>query len=216
MMVHRDIEALQTRLQRVERQIRLVVSGWVVSMAVLLVFFVSVQHVVSRPATLEASLIQVVDRAGKPRIRLGVDPRVGPAVAISDAKGRNRVVLAVSPAGEPALVLRDEVGPRIFLHVQSTGLPEAHLFGENGKGGIALRLEGRGISGLLGVGEPNIVLTDSRGRKRVGLLLDPRGGDPMLGFSDAAGKLRILLSALSDGPVFTLQDAAGRALFQAP
>lgn len=67
---------------------RVVVAGWVFSVATFVLLGVAVQQAVSQPEVLRARRIEVVNAAGRAYIVLGVSPDVAPGLNILDAAER--------------------------------------------------------------------------------------------------------------------------------
>lgn len=132
-----EVEILRARLERLERRMRVVVAGWVLSAVVFVLLGVAVQQAVSQPEVLRARRIEVVDAAGRASIMLGVTPdgkvplllffdatgetrgllgmtlNGGLQLRFNDAAGRARIVLATSP-DRPEVVLTDATGRVLF------------------------------------------------------------------------------------------------------
>ncbi len=122
-----ELDFLRTRIERLERRMRMVVAGWVLSVAVVLLG-VAVQEAVSQPETLRARRIEVVDAAGRTRIGLGTLPDGSAALSLADAAGRVRIGLGTFPDGRPRLSLMDAAGrERIGLGTLPDGSPGLSL-----------------------------------------------------------------------------------------
>jgi hypothetical protein len=93
---------------------RVVVAGWVLSVAVFVLLGVAVQQAVSQPEVLRARRIEVVDTAGRLRIALGVASDGSPGLGFWDTTGRVRIALVVDPDGSPGLSLHDAAGRALF------------------------------------------------------------------------------------------------------
>lgn len=128
-----EFEILRERLERLERRMRVVVAGWVLSVAVFVLLGVTVQQAVSQPEVLRARRIDVVDAAGRIRIMLAVTPD-GSVLAFSDAAGRQPITLGVLSDGSSALGFADAAGrKRIMLGVLSEGSPGLGLLDAAGR-----------------------------------------------------------------------------------
>jgi hypothetical protein len=149
--MHEAGEAMEIRLGRIERRLRIVQVGWAMTGIVLVLLGIGARQVSSQPAIVRGRGVEVVDEAGRARIELGVRygiallrmadpagrPRVElavfpdgfPGLQFADADGRPRIRLGVGTAGEPELWLLDRLErPRIGLKVLSTGVPRIWLF----------------------------------------------------------------------------------------
>ncbi len=71
---------------------RMMVTGWVLSVVTLVLLGVAVQQAASQPQVLRARRIEVVDAAGKARVVLGVLP-TGVGLSVMDTAYRPRVAL---------------------------------------------------------------------------------------------------------------------------
>lgn len=119
-----EVEILRARVERLERRMRMVVAGWVVSVAVFVLLGVAVQQAVSQPEVLRARRMEVVDAAGRVRIALTVLPDGSAALALGDAAGQGRITFNVAPDGSAGLGFQDAAGrSRILLGVAPDGSP---------------------------------------------------------------------------------------------
>jgi hypothetical protein len=184
---------LEARIAKLEHRLRLVLVGWISTLALAVAFGLGVRQITAQPAVfhawhIQAEQLEIVDQEGRPRIRLAmfsheapalVVPDVLPGLRLYDSQGRKRAQLLLSVGGDPYLELYDPNG--------QTG---AHL------------------SMLLSI--PNLVLSDPRGRLRVSLGLGL--GNSALSFHDSAGRLRIQVGLLpgKNEPYFEFLDSRER------
>lgn len=155
-MERQEFEVLRTRVQRLERRMRVAVAGWVVSVVVVVLLGVAVQQAVSQTEVLRARRIEVVDAAGRRRIILEVLPDGTSGLSLWDAAGQARIALTVLPDGPPSVGLGDGVLSRILLTVLPDGTPGLSLRAAAGRTGISLS--------LLPDGSPLFSLQDAAGR----------------------------------------------------
>ena len=113
-MERQEFDFLRTRIERLERRMRMVVAGWVLSVAVVVLLGVAVQQAVSQPEVSRTRRIEVVDAAGRRRILLGIDPDGSPVLALWDTAGRPRILLSIRPDGAPGLSLWDAAERVLF------------------------------------------------------------------------------------------------------
>jgi hypothetical protein len=229
-MERQEWEAVEARLLRLERRVRLVGAGWIATVVVAALLGVGVQQATSQPQVLRVRGLGVVDTAGRERITLGVGSDGVPAVRFNDAAGRQRLRLAVLPDGSPGIRFYDAAGrERVELIVTSDGSPGIGLYDATGKAAVGLYMNSNGSPtiGLFDANRERVALTvnrglagidlrDAFGRPRITLVVLPIGW-PEIALSDAAERSRIELNLLQDrSPEIKLWDASGRALFTAP
>jgi hypothetical protein len=213
-MEYQDVEVLRSRLDRLERRMRFLVAGAVLSVGTFVLLGVAVRQAASQPEILRARRIEVVDAVGRTRIILAVFPEGpadpgGPRLVLGDAEGRARIILAVfpeGPVGGPRLFLSDvERRVRISLGVPSDG-PSFSLSDAEGRTRIGLDvLRERSFAGVI-VGGPSITLNDAERWPRISLRVHPDGSP------------HINLQVPSDGlsGLLRIFDDVGRVLFRAP
>lgn len=171
-----EFEILRARVERLERRMRVVVAGWVLSVAAFVFLGVTVQQAASQPETLRARRIEVMDAAGQPRIRLAVSvPDGSPQLTLLGAAGQGTVLLTVFRSG-PVLGLADAAGQtRILLGVFPSG---SGLLLKDAAG--RSRIELVDLDRLFGLS-----LKDAAEKERIGLYTLP-DGSPRLSLYDAA------------------------------
>jgi hypothetical protein len=188
---------------------------------------------------------------GQPVLSLGVGQE-GPSVLLRDSNLRPRAFLNVNQQS-PLFRLFDENGKaRVELGMREKGLPYLVLTEENERPCVALREEG-GASSIsfvdpqtkartaLGVTQeegPALMLFDTRGERRVSLLVDKGVGASLLlldknkiarvgalspdkgvtGFFvyDTGQRIRAALTIAEDRPLLRIVDEAGTVLFSKP
>lgn len=133
-MEHLEFAVLQARVERLERRMRVVVAGWVVSAVVFVLLGVAVQQAVSQSEVVRARRIEVVDEAGRTRALLAARPGDGaPALHFLDATGRLRIAL-VTVEGSTGLSLYDAEGrTRIVLAILPDAPPGLRLWDAAGR-----------------------------------------------------------------------------------
>lgn len=162
-----EMEAVLSRLQRVEHRLRVVSLGWLMSIIVFGVLAIGVQQAVSQqpgavpPALpvdiLKARALEIVDGAGNARIALNVTPEGIAEIALSESNGRGRMWLTVRPDGIPSMTLADSMGKgRIWMTAYPDRSSGLILSDPVGKGRIWL--------GASSDGSSNLLLLDSVGR----------------------------------------------------
>ncbi len=200
-----ESKALLARVERLERRMRVVVAGWVVSVAVFVLVGVAVQQAVSQPEILRVRRIEVVDDMRRTRIELngGSQPDERPGLRLIDPAGHKRIELTGEgrPDWSPWLTIADAKGEAIMELTQSS-----------------LRFWDRTRQRRIFLGVPDWSLTPEGVAKlgRIGLAVLQDGTSWLL-LGDASNQSRIGLVVTPDGtPGLTLRNATGRVLFRAP
>lgn len=153
------VEVLRERLERLEGRMRVVMTGWVLSVAVFVLLGVTAQQTASQPEVLRARRIEVVDAAGRQRIGLGVAADGISHLSLRDAGGQIRTMLGVAPDGSgSALGFHDAAG------------------------------EIRAVLGIAPDGMTWLTLRDAAGQMRLRLAVFP-DGSPRLTLHDAAERV---------------------------
>lgn len=156
-MERQEFEVLRARVETMERRMRMIVAGWVLSVAVLVVLGMAVQQVIAQPDVLRVRRIEVIDAARQPRITLDVTPDGSPELSLRDTVGRTRIMLNVFPDESSAVSLGDMVSrPRIALAVLPDGSPGISLVDATG--------QIRAILQAFPDGSPRLTLLDAAGR----------------------------------------------------
>jgi hypothetical protein len=200
-MEHQEFDILRARVERLERRMRVVVAGWVLSVAVFVLLGVAVQQAISQPEVLRARRIEVVDAAGRERIGLDVNPEGNARMQFLDVRGRTRMFLTTDG---PGIALFDEAGD-ILLAI-SLGFrgssPTIMLRDAAARGSSSIALSA-------GSGGPSLTFRDLSGRSRF-FLFTSNDGKSLLELSDSAERPRVGISLDSDGmPLVSLRDASG-------
>ncbi len=207
-MEHNELEVISARLEKVERRLRMILGGWVVSFVALVLLGGASQYATSQSTALRVRSLEVVDQQGLARIVLSVDrvpgdSEVRPGISgiwLLDARGRPLATLSSAPNGSSSLSFNDPRRPLQFGTVSLDGLILSDL---RGRGRIQLSSDG-------------LSLWDTGRRMRILLALH---ADESVGLTlfDPAGNLRTALDVDDDGnPGLTFFDGAGRRLFGAP
>lgn len=134
-MEREEFEALRRRLAQVERRMHLVVTGWVFSMAVMLVLGVAVRIAMSQPQVVSVRALNILDEAGRRRIAL--DAVAGePSIRIFDSSGTSIIALGGVPT--PGLFMTD-LAKRSYFLLDASGI----LFvGPPGQTGVKVDTQG--------------------------------------------------------------------------
>ncbi len=180
-MDQHEFTALRADLRTVERRLRAVVMGWLLSIVLFVILGLWVQQGISQPSVFRTRRVEIADEAGQARItldavgkrpslwlydtsgrkRLGlsvVNPGV-PVVWVQDPDERKRMELSVLPDGAGALVFSDAAGrTRMWLRVGSDGTPALSLSELLGRPRILLK--------VLDNGSPGVWLFDTTGHVR--------------------------------------------------
>ena len=171
-MDSRNSDGLQIRLQKVERCLRIIVAGWMLSVTMLVVLGAGVQHAISQPVTLRARAIQIVDAADRVRARLGVSDDGTPALYLFDSAGMPRAILTVSSDNKVGLLLGDAAGK---ANTQLTVSPkgDAQLLFQDAsatlRAGLSMFSNGLVALGFYGDGKSGVAVTVKDGMPNVNL-----------------------------------------------
>jgi hypothetical protein len=109
-MERAELDAISARLATVERRLRVVVTGWTITVAMVGVLGLLAPRAWSQAETVRARAVEIIDPAGTVRVALSVRGEGLAEVALSDAGGRGRLWLHVRPDGTPSVVLADNAG----------------------------------------------------------------------------------------------------------
>lgn len=185
-----DIRAMQARLARAERRLRITSLSWLVAVVVIAVLWIGAQQAQSQSSVLAARRIAVQDPNGRDRIVLSFDTNHRPAIWLRDEAGKDRLFIGFGRAdGRPLIGFNDDSGHlRLNMGFSSDrNTPQLVLLDENGKQ--------RGFFGFAASGSatPQLDLADERGTDRI-----------YLGWSTA------------EKPVVLITDEAGKTLWSAP
>jgi len=167
----REFDKLYTQMRIVERRLRLIVTGWILSLVAFLLIGLWVQAATSQPSILRARRLEITDDTGQARIAFDViqkrpsiwlrdesgKRRLGLAVAqygvpvlwLLDSEERKRIEISVLPDGAGALVLSDGPGrSRLWLNVTAEGTPALSLSEPLARPRILLKVLDDGTAGL--------------------------------------------------------------------
>ena len=168
-----EIHELTNRLQRVERRVFVMGAGWLLSVVLLVVFWIGTPHASSQTAAgpLKARSLSIVDEKDRSRLFLGISDQGNSGVWLYDANGKTRLHLGVDFGRAPEIWFADENGnerlhfgladaeARSKLGTPSASIPQAWLFFDPsgparlgfyaaGREGIALGGSSRGDQGI--------------------------------------------------------------------
>ena len=211
---------LEARIAKLERRLRLVLVGWIWTLALGVVLGLGARQITAQPTVFRAPYIQaekldIIDKVGRPRIRLATFPGGDPYLELYDPKGQTGAQFSMI-ASMPNLMLSDPSDPRGWK-VTLGQLPSPALSFQDSSGRLRIQL------GLLpGKNEPYFQILDSRGRVRV--LLDvsrlfpgEQHDSPRLVLYDSQGRPRAILTLFPDESAqLGILDSAGKTLFLAP
>jgi len=203
-MTDPDIQVLTQRLDRLERQNRLLRCGAFAALA--LVAAAVWIGAAAKGRTIEAERFVLRDAQGKVRAELLTDPVFGPRLRLSQANGRVRMELALKGTTGPYLSLRDANGNDRAQLDAFSGNPGLTLYDSNAKSRVQIDLSENGA--------PAIRYYDQDHKRRAALEETESGLDFTL--RDAEERERVILAAPASGPYLRLQDTEGRAVWSAP
>lgn len=200
--LHRAVAALEQDLRRWRRSSAVGLLGVVV---------VAVAVVALRTGTardiVEARAIVLLDDQGRRRGELLMEENGSASLGLYDETGIRKVRLALDADGMPRLTLAGPTQTRIWLAVNSEGVPEVVLHDQQGTKRIEMTLDRTGA--------PAVVLSDTSHSPRAVLGVDHQAAPALLMRGEGEG--RVSLSVLPDGsPVLGLQDREGNVRFRAP
>jgi hypothetical protein len=227
-----EAEGLERRVASLEHRNRLLV----ISMAILggaAVLAVLVGAAESKPPELRVSDLQLVDSAGKTRLRLALEPDGQPSLKFLNAAGNAQLTLALPNSGEPEIQLSHANGTeQLALRLTNGNLPWITF--NNSKGVTVADL------GLNSYDAPSLEMSSGDEQRHLDLRFDESGDFGFYAYSpdydtrvslgmDPDGKPTLALRDPSERPLatlavddkvghaqFTLQDAKGKTLFIAP
>ena len=215
------IETLARRLDRLERENRLLKRAGVVALAVIAAVVLMGQALPGKVAKLvEAERFLVRDTAGKPRATLGLLPDGSPSLNLIDKNGNIRMAVGLTPEDAPSLNLYDKAETtRAVLATLSDGSPALVLFNKAGE-----------TQALLASNFPmkmhpdetpirptsSLLLSDNVGNVRTSLIVSAKGVAG-LRIHDGRNKLRAVLTAGKDGSaILGFLDKKGKVIWSAP
>ena len=185
----------------------------------------------SVPKVIEAERFTVKDANGTPRASWGIGSTGALVLGFLDKSGKTRITLSVEPDGSPVLYLYGKDQTRRFLlHLNESDLPELALFNTQGKRRVGLVVDAKFRSA-------GLLVSDSEERKRASLFVGNDGmaamtlldknenpqvavGESKNGslftLNDSKGNTRIILGNLSQGPTLRLYDERGGVIGTIP
>lgn len=202
-----EVDELKNRLQRVERRVFVMGAGWLLSVVLLVVFWIGTPHASSQTSVGPAKVrsLAIVDQNDRTRLFLGVTDAGNGIFRLFDSRGEDRIQLGVTSSGTPAAWFSDAKGKtRMRLSVTYDRMPDIMFADENG-------------NELLHLG-----LADAEARSKVQpktpplwLVYDPTG-PARLGFY-AGGRERVALGGNAQGDQgIWVFDASGKPVWSAP
>ncbi len=134
-MSKQQTEMLVQRLDRLERETRLLKRTGVAALAAIAAVMLMGQALPSKVAKLvEAEKFLVRDAAGKPRATLGLLPDGSPSLNLIDKDGNIRMAVGMTPQDTPSLNLYDKtLTNRAVLATLPDGSPALVLFDKAGE-----------------------------------------------------------------------------------
>lgn len=149
---------IKRRCEQLERTLRISWGVWVISMVLIaLLLFSGLRQGTTQSEVLVTRQLVIVDKIGKPRIKMGVRPDGAAWIALYDTCGMRRLGIQLRPNGTPAVKLHDANGtPRAILSTISNGAPYFMFDHEDGTERINLMVKSDG--------RPWFYLLDARGR----------------------------------------------------
>lgn len=174
---------LGQRLERVERMNRRLMRGGLAAL-VLLVALGGIYAERPVPTVIKSHDFDVVDAAGKVRIRMNVGANGEPNIILANAESKPRIVMEVRANGEPGIILADaesKAGIKIGIDERNRFI---QLEDTNGKPSAAILVEPRE--------GPSIVIGASHGIPHAMISVGPKGG-PEIGLLDAQGTRAMML-----------------------
>ena len=140
------------------------------------------------------------DKAGKPRITIGVGADDAPRIDFWDPNGRIRAWMGLKEGTTPGLAMFDEDGPRFMLGLEGSSAFHG-LVGKDRTTRLAIASNDEHQTSLR--------LCDSSGTDRFVITI-PTEGDPTLEMFDKAGKRRTWIGTdAADNPAIMLFDTEG-------
>ncbi len=113
-----EIRDLHTRLDKAERNLRAFVIGWVLTVIFLGLVGTRVEQANSQLPSLRLRVVELVDTAGRPRLR-AFAPTDGTAnLTLMDVAGRPRILLQVAADGTPLIATYDASGHVLFTSLR--------------------------------------------------------------------------------------------------
>ncbi len=126
-----ELPALKARVYKLEWRLRCAFIGWAMSIAILALLGVLVQHVASQPSVLRARTLNIVDDKARVRIVLDTSSTFGePNIQLRDEAGKTRLwltIAGVTPSDAPVVQLLDEAGKIQFELAASESLTQLQM-----------------------------------------------------------------------------------------
>jgi hypothetical protein len=127
------VEALQTRVRKLERLMKLTTIAWVLAAILLIALTLTVREVTSYHV-LRGRGIEVVDGAGHQRIRMGMTKDGASVLRLYDGTEKERLGLFVDGSGAAGLVLFGAgEHQRASMTVLAAGMPQLRLNDPQGR-----------------------------------------------------------------------------------
>jgi len=127
------VEALQNRVRKLERLMKLTTIAWVLATILLTVLTLTVRQVTSF-RVLRGRGLEIVDAAGHQRMRMGMTQDGASVLRLYDGTAKERLGLFVDGSGAAGLVLFGAgEHQRASLTVLAAGTPELRLNDSKGQ-----------------------------------------------------------------------------------
>ena len=127
------VEALQNRVRKLERLMKLTTIAWVLATILLTVLTLTVRQVTSF-RVLRGRGLEIVDAAGHQRMRMGMTQDGASVLRIYDGTQKERLGLFVARSGATGIVLFGaQEQQRAALSVLPAGMPELRLHDTHGQ-----------------------------------------------------------------------------------
>lgn len=140
------LEIQQTKLQRSNKHLRMIMGGLVLLCGALLTMAETSSTV---PDTLEAQQFLLRDSSGKLRAAMGVTSDGAVGINLDDATGHTRLTIDLDASGDPGVDLYDPNGQRrVTIALGSTGEPGIGLYGPDGHLRTSLDVPKKDTAGL--------------------------------------------------------------------
>lgn len=176
-----EVQALQARLERLERRLALMTAAWILTVAPLILLGSWTPRAAAQPQVVRTTAVEIVDTSGRVRATLDAVNR-RPSLWMYGDDGRRRAGLLVGTGNAPEILLADAQGrPRISLRTGFERAAEIRITDSRGRPRIGVWI---GYDD-----QPGIWLLDELARPRIGMKV-LTGGVPRLWlFEESTGRL---------------------------
>jgi hypothetical protein len=132
-----EVQVLSDRVRSVERQLRVALAGWLLSVVALAIFWVGTPHASSQTdiqGTIRARGFNVYDASNRHRLGIGMSNDGNPGIWLYDGTNKTRVHVGVDGGLRPEVWFADEAGTvRLRVGTNGNGDPGIWIYGANGK-----------------------------------------------------------------------------------